>query len=99
MNRHLNFDLSIRYEEERVKTFILTIKRGNIAEEEFNDHKGLEEEQERVGSIWPLVFEPAGRDRNKGIKNTTLWKKERLVYNQDIEVEDRTPEQNCFIKS
>lgn len=44
MNRYLNFDLLIRYEEERVKIFILIIKRGNIVEEEFNDYKGLEEE-------------------------------------------------------
>lgn len=26
-----------------------------------------------------MVSDPEGRDKNKGVKNTTIWKRERLV--------------------
>ena len=56
------------------------MRRGNASEKEPSDHKNLEEKQERGRRFqWPVVSDPEGRDKNKGVKNTTIWKRERLV--------------------
>lgn len=66
----------------------------------------------RRGTSWPQRFSGGtkekipnghgflnGKEELKGLKNTIVWKRETFAYVFDTELEDRSPNWNCFIKS